>query len=429
MLGRLLIICDLGHCSHRIPELANHLTLLGWDVTVFTPRMSKQQRNFIGLSNKSLYREVTSKNFKMILDRFSRLGNKFQYFYRVFEYKKMRYLRFYYISKLKITGFSSFPEELVEENTPWIYKSLGMFQSKMPLHTFDLVLSSSSPISAHVIARELSLELDIPWCADFRDLWAQNHTKNPDTNAGLMSIEKKLLQQLSGAITVSDGFAFTLRGTFSGPIKVIHNSYKFLPEFRDVAKSGRPLSILYTGSIYDGFQDFTIILQALERINREKVIATINFIGPNVDVILSYYRALKLNLPVYVRVNNAIHRSRAHKLQHEADFGLLLNWEDPKVKGWESTKLFEYLGAGLPILATGGSGNDAVLEILSSTGAGVYLQTLDSVCEFLSSAFEQKTHGLERVDEPSLRYAFPNQSLELDIYLRQLISDFHKTKN
>ena len=99
------------------------------------------------------------------------------------------------------------------------------------------------------------------------------------------------------------------------------------------------------------------------------------------------------------------------------------------MKGWESTKLFEYLGAGLPILATGGSGNDAVLEILSSTGAGVYLQTIDSVCEFLSSAFEQKTHGLKRVDEPSLRYAFSNQSLELDIYLRQLLSDFHKTKN
>ncbi len=428
MLRRLLIVCDLGHCSHRIPELANQLTLLGWKVTVYAPRMSKHQRRFIGLNEQNLYTEIPCKNFQMIQDRYSRFGNKFQYFFRVFQYKKTRYLRFRYISKLKIQGFDEFPEELVEENTPWIYKTLKIFRSTFPLHSYDMVLSSSSPISAHVIAREISLRLGVPWCADFRDLWAQNHTKTPALKDLLMPIEKTLLLELSGAITVSNGFAVTLRESFLGPIKVIHNSYRFLPKFRDVGVTGRPLNILYTGSIYSGYQDFTIILRALEVLNREKIIATINFVGPNVDVILSHYRKLKLELPAYVQVNNAIDRSGAHKLQNQADFGLLLNWEDPNVKGIESTKLFEYLGAGLPILATGGNGNDSVLDILNSTGAGAYLQTVDSLYKFLLFAYEQKTHGLNRDDERSLQYAFPNQALELDSYLRMLASGFDETK-
>ncbi len=428
MLGKLLIVCDLGHCSHRIPELANQLTSLGWEVTIFTPRMSKHQRRFIGLSEENLYREITSKGFRMILDRFSRYGNRFQYFYRVFEYKKMRFLRFRYISKLRIQGFEVFPEELVEENTPWINKSLRMFQSDSSFRNYDLVLSSSSPVSAHVIAREISLRLGVPWCADFRDLWAQNHTRDPETKARLLPIEKTLLQPLSGAITVSSGFAVTLQESFGGPIKVIHNSYKSLPKFREVDIRLRPLNILYTGSIYSGYQDYTIILHALEALNREKIMATVNFVGPNVDIILSHYRKLKLSLPLYVQVNNAIDRSEAHRLQNDADFGLLLNWEDPKVKGWESTKLFEYLGAGLPILATGGNGNDSVLDILNSTGAGVYLQTVDSVRNFLHSVYEQKTHGLKRDDECSLRYAFPSQALELDSYLRTLMYGFGETK-
>lgn len=428
MLGRLLIVCDLGHCSHRIPELANQLTLLGWEVTVYSPRMSKHQRRFIGLNKENLYKEIACKNFQMIQDRYSRFGNRFQYFYRVFQYKKMRYLRFRYISKLKIQGFEVFPEELVEESTPWIYKSLEIFQSTFPLRSYDLVLSSSSPISAHVIAREISLRLGIPWCADFRDLWAQNHTKTTAIKDLLIPIEKTLLQELSGAITVSDGFATTLRESFPGPIKVIHNSYKSLPKFRDVNDVKRPLNILYTGSIYAGYQNFKIILLALEVLNREKIVATINFVGPNVDMIMSHYRKLKLEIPPYVQVKNAIDRSKAHKLQNQADFGLLLNWEDPKVKGIESTKLFEYLGAGLPILATGGNGNDSVLDILNSTGAGIYLQTVDSVCKFLLSAYEQETHGLKRDDECSLRYAFPSQALELDSYLRMLMSGFDETK-
>lgn len=38
---------------------------------------------------------------------------------------------------------------------------------------YDAILSTQSPITAHCIARELKKEFNIPWIADYRDLWSQ----------------------------------------------------------------------------------------------------------------------------------------------------------------------------------------------------------------------------------------------------------------
>jgi hypothetical protein len=52
---------------------------------------------------------------------------------------------------------------------------------------------------------------------------------------------------------------------------------------------------------------------------------------------------------------------------------LQVNWNDVNEKGVFSGKLLDYLAAGRPILAAGGSGNDeVVIDILRKTGAGVY---------------------------------------------------------
>jgi len=71
---------------------------------------------------------------------------------------------------------------------------------------------------------------------------------------------------------------------------------------------------------------------------------------------------------------------------------LLLNWEDPNEKGVYPTKLFEYLSAQRPILATGGFRGDDVEEILAKTEAGVYAPTpalVESVLRAFYSEYEK----------------------------------------
>nr|WP_054858913.1 hypothetical protein [Methanobacterium formicicum] len=60
----------------------------------------------------------------------------------------------------------------------WIKTAVESGRKLLREEQFDAIISSSSPISCHLIAHDLKKEFDIPWIADFRDLWTQNHYYN-----------------------------------------------------------------------------------------------------------------------------------------------------------------------------------------------------------------------------------------------------------
>jgi glycosyltransferase involved in cell wall biosynthesis len=419
---RLLIVCDPGHCSHRIPYLANELVIRGWEVAILAPRMADRQRNFIGMPPNSLFQEITTPEFSMIHDRFSHLGNRFQYIYRVLEYKRVQYTKKLLKKHVSIIGFEDTPLALVDEHSRWINSAVKRGDQFLKSKNFGIVLSSSSPLAAHIIARELALRHEKIWCADFRDLWALNHTRSHQSQIALLPIEKQLLDECDGAITVSKGFAEKLASNYSGPIEVIHNSYGVLSPFRDNLVKNSPIEIVYTGSIYDSYQNYGLVLRTLDKFNSDEIKANLTFVGPNVEVISRYYKKSGRDIPSFIQIKNSVDRSASHLLQHNADLGLLLNWEDSGEKGWESTKLFEYLAAGLPIIATGGNENDAIGEILSKTNAGVCLRTEESLFEFLRSSYVNNSHGLIRKDVESLSYNFRAQATNLDLFLTDLLN-------
>jgi glycosyltransferase involved in cell wall biosynthesis len=59
------------------------------------------------------------------------------------------------------------------------------------------------------------------------------------------------------------------------------------------------------------------------------------------------------------------------RLQKESTVLLLLSWNDPRDEGTYSGKLFEYLGAGRPILATSVYEGGSIPKLLSETGSGI----------------------------------------------------------
>ena len=73
---------------------------------------------------------------------------------------------------------------------------------------------------------------------------------------------------------------------------------------------------------------------------------------------------------------------------------LLLNWDDPQEKGNYPGKVFEYLAARRPVLATGGPEGNVVAELLRETGSGIHTATVDDTRKALEKMYREfKSQG------------------------------------
>lgn len=113
-----------------------------------------------------------------------------------------------------------------------------------------------------------------------------------------------------------------------------------------------PLELVYVGSISkDRGRD--IMLEAIALANRESCIARLTLVGASDDE-LAYCReyARKIGIADALNVRGRIPGSEIPACLQQADAGLCL-WEDrPWWRFNPPTKLFEYLVAGLPVLAS-----------------------------------------------------------------------------
>ncbi len=75
--------------------------------------------------------------------------------------------------------------------------------------------------------------------------------------------------------------------------------------------------------------------------------------------------------------------------QRKSQMLLFLNWEDRENKGLSHLKLYEYLAAGRPILATGGHGDDSSRQILAHTNTGYFAPTVADIKLALLTAYRQ----------------------------------------
>ena len=86
-------------------------------------------------------------------------------------------------------------------------------------------------------------------------------------------------------------------------------------------------------------------------------------------------------------------REISFEKQRESQLLLLLKWEDPRERGIYTGKVFEYLTAKRPILATGGT-DDVVKELLNETSAGIHAQSVEDIKSALRKFYaEYKLSG------------------------------------
>ncbi len=267
------------------------------------------------------------------------------------------------------------------------------------LGAFDVVLTTSSPATSHLIGAILKHEgVAQRWVADFRDLWTQNHFRQGQFSPFRESLERRLeqrtLEEADLLVTVSEPMAERLRQLHrNAPVAVATNGYEEQPPPQDVIHHPQ-FTLVYTGQLYTGRRDPTLLLQTLRNLMDKNQVAEgevmVRFVGEDSawlrDMVRSY------NLEHQVAIEERIPREEARREQHSATVLLLINWDHPAEAGTYTGKLFEYLEARRPILAIGGP-SGVVSELLERTQAGFHVRSGDDLEKILLNWLDEyRTH-------------------------------------
>ena len=193
-----------------------------------------------------------------------------------------------------------------------------------------------------------------PWVADLRDLWAEK-APYPFVEARRHFDrwqQNRTLSTAAGVVTVSEPLAQALRGDgIRCPVEVVYNGFDptDLPARATPGTEG-PLSLLYTGPLYG---DPDPLFRALAMVAAASRDVRVNFLlRGNALSVLDKARAHGVSDMIHVL--DPVSYQACLAQQAAADVLLLIQDEGPRWRGIVSGKIFEYMGAGRPVLALSG---------------------------------------------------------------------------
>lgn len=271
----------------------------------------------------------------------------------------------------------AYPDAYRARIRPTILTAINAMAASPP----DVVLSSSPPVSHHIVAARLAEMWRIPWVADLRDPWSDNPYQDaPAFRAWLdQGLERKYLQKASRITCVSEELSSLISGRYSREVRVITNGFDpehVSPDERQ-PDTGK-LVISHTGGLYEGKRDPSALLYALRRlidlgeIARERV--DVRFFGPReawLDRVIE-----ELGLGGIVQQRGTVTRPSAIAAQRESSALLLLTWDHPSELGTCPAKVFEYMAARRPVVAVG-SIHSAGARVVTDTRIGKAFSSKD----------------------------------------------------
>lgn len=278
----------------------------------------------------------------------------------------------------------------------WNRRALSAAMDILRSNRFDVVVTTGPPHSTHLIGMALKKSTGIRWIADWRDPWSEVYyfKLNPPT-AISRSIHKMLETKVCGTadlnIMVSRHLAQSLP---TGSKMVLYNGFDAAayPITENMAVDN-VFRIKYVGKITAG-QDMDSLLDILRQITGTTPIQ-ISFVGTMLsDEMISRIRDIpELDLRIIPFIP---HRNAIAEMMHSDLLILFINYY-PGHEGMLTSKLFEYLGTGHPVLGLGPHGGEAE-ELIGRYRAGAYFdhQETTQAAEYLRGLISEKS------DKPSM---------------------------
>lgn len=312
----------------------------------------------------------------------------------------------------------------------WIKPALAAVKDAQP---WDLVVSTAGPYTSHIVASAIKRRKQAAlWIADYRDGW----TLNP-LYKGLFPLswmektwERRVLREADTISVVSEPMAKQMRDHFGHP-HVITIPNGFDPEDlsdlspEPIFPADGKFRLVHTGTMYAGKRDPTPLFRAIAQIAQEPSLAAylerleVLFVGPrqaNVEEMIRHYGVEK-----WVKMTGFVSREKALRMQRDAHALLFLPWNDPEVDGILTGKIFEYLYAGTPILAIGGSHVEESQRLILEAKAGRILENAAAIYEYFANALSDPKRSPNQAEAAVLK-RYERKQLALDL-LQQAFSD------
>jgi glycosyltransferase involved in cell wall biosynthesis len=243
----------------------------------------------------------------------------------------------------------------------------------------DIIFSSSPPETAHLVAGHLARASRVPWVADLRDGWLFEPPV-PQLRSGAVrrAIEGRMERALAGTaaavVAVTDPITEDLAARYAGVIRrtrTISNGYD-AAGFAGLARQ-RPedgvFRLTYTGAFSGSSQGRSAdaLFRAIGQLLREDPVTPLQLeiVGP----VSEEERGLAERFGIAQLVSFIPQVPRKQAYQHQIDADALLLVTAPGVRSVATSKLYDYIGAGRPILALA-EGN-AAAETVQRFGLGV----------------------------------------------------------
>ncbi len=261
----------------------------------------------------------------------------------------------------------------------WLLPAVRVGQALIKQYQPQLIFSSSPPETAHLIALNLHRQSGLPWIADLRDGWLfeppQANLRQSHMRRRLESrLERQMAEQASGITTATAPIAEDLRQRYSfaaNKIDTLTNGYDEA-EFAGLSRRRSPdgtFHLVHTGGLAasrrgtsaEAFWEGLAALVSTDPATPLRV----HFIGN----LASWEKAPAevRGLSSFVTFSPPV--SRREALQYQLDADCLLLITAPGQRSVASLKLFDYIGAGVPILAL--AQNNAAAQIIEQNHFGV----------------------------------------------------------
>jgi len=270
----------------------------------------------------------------------------------------------------------------------WNKYALDTAFKEMSNEKYDIVITSGPPHSTHLIGLKLKQIFKMKWLADFRDPWTkidylEKVKRHSITEKLDKNLESKVVSESDLALSINQNILDGLNAEKKG--RIIPNGFD-PADFEGIQRQKtEKFEINYFGNITKE-RDPAIILKTVNELIEKSPEIQINIWG-NVsdDVSIELRKSDKNNI---LKFHEYIpHDEMLQKMVNSNLLMLLIN-NVPDNKGILTGKIYEYLGAKVPILGIGPVDGDAA-EILNSTKAGKMFDYFDQkeIAEFISQQY------------------------------------------